>query len=137
VIGGYELFIDFLFRRFDKWLAKFRGLMETMKTAKIRIQQIKTNLQYKAWDTNTRSQLTRISNTIVMELGNLHLKIRVMLMVLNATFNNISVISWRSILLVEETGGPEENHRPTQITDKLSHMMLYSSTSRLERDSNS
>jgi hypothetical protein len=111
--------------------------METMKTAKIRIQQIKTNLQYKAWDTNTRSQLTRISNTIVMELGNLHLKIRVILMVLNATFNNISVISWRSILLVEETGGPEENHRPTQITDKLSHMMLYSSTSRLERDSNS
>jgi hypothetical protein len=25
-------------------------------------------------------------------------------MVLNATFNNISVISWRSVLLVEETG---------------------------------
>ena len=33
-------------------------------------------------------------------------------MVFNATFNNISVISWRSILLVEETGGPGENHRP-------------------------
>ena len=33
-------------------------------------------------------------------------------MVFNATFNNISVISWRSVLLVEETGGPEENHRP-------------------------
>jgi hypothetical protein len=31
-------------------------------------------------------------------------------MVLNATFNNISVISWRSVLLVEETGGPAENH---------------------------
>jgi hypothetical protein len=30
-------------------------------------------------------------------------------MVYNATFNNISVISWRSVLLVEETG---ENHRP-------------------------
>jgi hypothetical protein len=27
------------------------------------------------------------------------------LMVFNATFNNISVISWRSVLLVEETGG--------------------------------
>ena len=25
-------------------------------------------------------------------------------MVFNATFNNISVISWRSVLLVEETG---------------------------------
>jgi hypothetical protein len=27
-------------------------------------------------------------------------------------FNNISVISWRSVLLVEETGGPGENHCP-------------------------
>jgi hypothetical protein len=33
-------------------------------------------------------------------------------MVFNATFNNILVISWHSILLVEETGVPEENHRP-------------------------
>jgi hypothetical protein len=32
-------------------------------------------------------------------------------MVFNATFNNISVISWRSVLLVEEAGGPGENHR--------------------------
>ena len=32
--------------------------------------------------------------------------------VLNATVNNISAISWRSVLLVEETGGPGENHRP-------------------------
>jgi len=30
--------------------------------------------------------------------------------VFNATFNNISVISWRSVLLVEETGEPGENH---------------------------
>jgi hypothetical protein len=36
------------------------------------------------------------------------------LFVLNATFNNISVISWRSVLLVEETGGPGENHRPVE-----------------------
>jgi hypothetical protein len=35
------------------------------------------------------------------------------LMVFNGTFNNISVISWRSVLLVEETGGPEENQRTT------------------------
>jgi len=33
-------------------------------------------------------------------------------MVFNATFNNISVISLLSVLLVEETGGPRENHRP-------------------------
>ena len=36
----------------------------------------------------------------------------VCLMVFNATFNNTSVISWQSVLLGEETGGPGENHRP-------------------------
>jgi len=37
----------------------------------------------------------------------------VKVMVFNPTFNNISVnILWRSVLLVEETGVPEENHRP-------------------------
>ena len=36
----------------------------------------------------------------------------VCLVVFNATFNNISVISWQSVLLMEETGGPGENHRP-------------------------
>ena len=30
----------------------------------------------------------------------------------NATFNNISVISWRSVLLMEKTGVPGVNHRP-------------------------
>ena len=37
---------------------------------------------------------------------------RVIVMVFDATFNNISVISWRSVLLVKETGVPGENHRP-------------------------
>jgi hypothetical protein len=40
-------------------------------------------------------------------------------MVLNAIFNNISVISWRSVLLVEETTDL------TQDTDKLYHIILY------------
>jgi hypothetical protein len=34
------------------------------------------------------------------------------IMVFNATFNNISVISWRPALLVEETGVLGEKHRP-------------------------
>ena len=43
-------------------------------------------------------------------------------MVFNVTFNCISVISWRSVLLVEKTG---ENHHLFQVTDKLYHIMLY------------
>jgi hypothetical protein len=31
--------------------------------------------------------------------------------VINATFSNISAISWRPVLVVEEAGIPEENHR--------------------------
>ena len=48
-------------------------------------------------------------------------------MVFNATFNNISVISWWSVLLVEETRLPRENHRPvaSQVTDKLYYIILY------------
>jgi hypothetical protein len=34
----------------------------------------------------------------------------VRVMMLNTTFNNISVIMWRTVLLVEETGIPGENH---------------------------
>jgi hypothetical protein len=37
---------------------------------------------------------------------------------LNASFNYISVISWRSVLLEEETGVPGENHRPGQLLIK-------------------
>ena len=33
-------------------------------------------------------------------------------MVFNATFNNISVTSWWSLLLMEETGVPAEKQRP-------------------------
>ena len=38
--------------------------------------------------------------------------VSVRVMVFNSTFNKISVISWRSVLLVEETRVPGENHRP-------------------------
>ena len=58
-------------------------------------------------------------------------------MVFNATFNNISVISWQSVLLVEETRVHGENHRYAASHWKsLSHNVV-SSTTHHERDSNS
>ena len=45
------------------------------------------------------------------EISNMNAIDVVCLMVFNVTFNNITVISWRSVLLVEETEGPGENHR--------------------------
>jgi hypothetical protein len=44
----------------------------------------------------------------------------------NVTFNNISVISWWSVLLKEETVGPGENHRPVAShRQTLSHNVLH------------
>ena len=40
------------------------------------------------------------------------MRVRLSVMVFNVTFNNISVISWRSVLLVEETRVFLENYRP-------------------------
>ena len=50
-----------------------------------------------------------------------------MVMMFNTTFNTISALSQLSVLLVEETGVPEEK-KPTylpQVTDKLFPIMLY------------
>ena len=41
------------------------------------------------------------------------------------TFNNISVISWWSVVLMEETGVPTETTDLSQVTDQLYYMMLY------------
>ena len=40
-------------------------------------------------------------------------------------FNNISFILVQSVLLVEKTGVPGENHRPAANPDTLYYIMLY------------
>jgi hypothetical protein len=57
--------------------------------------------------------------------------------VFNATFNNISVISWQTVLLVEETRVSEENHQPVAShLQTLSHSVVLR-TPHHERDSTS
>ena len=52
--------------------------------------------------------------------------IRVRALAFNDTFNNISVTLWRSVLLMEETGVPGENHRPVASHWKQTyHIKLY------------
>jgi hypothetical protein len=45
----------------------------------------------------------------------------------NTTFNNISVISWRSVLLMEETSGPGENNRPVPNHWQICHIKMHTS----------
>jgi hypothetical protein len=59
------------------------------------------------------------------------------LMVFNLTFNTILVISSLSVLLVEETGVPEENHRPVASHSQTLSLSFASSSSWQHRDSNS
>ena len=55
-------------------------------------------------------------------------------MVYNATLNNTSVISWLSVLLIEETGVPGENHRPAVNHWQISSHTIVSSTPRHEQE---
>ena len=63
--------------------------------------------------------------------------IRVRVMTFNHTFNNISVISWRSVLFVEETGVLGESHRPVASHWQTLSDNVVSNTPRYERDLNS
>ena len=60
--------------------------------------------------------LSRDSNRVISrdKIESFQFKVEVILFILfalNATFSNISAISWRPVLVVEEAGVPGENHR--------------------------
>ena len=58
-------------------------------------------------------------------------------MVFKATISNISVVSWRSVLVLEETRVPGENHRPAASHSQTLAHNVASSTPRHEWDSSS
>jgi hypothetical protein len=63
---------------------------------------------------NTQLHCNLDTITIICDMCNekksRYLMLFVCLMVFNATFNNISVISWRPVLVVEEAGVPEQKN---------------------------
>ena len=74
------------------------------------------NVTWKRWDAGMHC---------LQQANNKFLGFR--LMVFNATFNNISVISWPSVLFVEETGVPEENQWSlASHSQTLSHNVVLS-----------
>ena len=52
-------------------------------------------------------------------------EVRDKVMEFNATFNNISVISWHSVLLMGKPEYLEKANDLLQVIDKLDHIMLY------------
>jgi len=57
------------------------------------------------------------------------------MMKFNATFNNNLVKSWTSVLLMEETEVPGENHRAASHYQTLSHNIVTSTPRHERRDS--
>jgi len=58
-------------------------------------------------------------------------------MAINDVFNNVSVISWRSVLLLEKTGVPGETHQLVTSNWQTLSYKVISSIPRNEWDSNS
>ena len=63
-------------------------------------------LHMRSWSSSGDKHM---SDTYFLSIIKFHLLVWFGFMVSNATFNNISAISWRSVLL-EETGVPGEKH---------------------------
>ena len=79
------------------------------------------------FSTNFLLNSRQYENYKICKVRLLNLLVWFSFMVLNSTFNNISVISWRPVLLVEETGVPWENHRPIASNwQTLSHYVVSS-----------
>ena len=76
---------------------------------------------------NAYRALNLISTFLLKDMYIAFLFFGVKVMVCNATFNNITVISWRSVLLVEETGILREKHRSTyrKSLTNFNHPQLY------------
>ena len=85
--------------------------MDKFRANLAKLEQTKKQLQHQVYIT-----------VMLAYFSIFHFWVKIRVMVLNATFNNISVISWLSVLLPECT---EKTFDLPYVTDKLYHIKLY------------
>ena len=83
-----------------RWFSPDNPASSTTKTGRHDIAEILLKVAL-----NTINQ---IQSNPLNYITNIHMEQSVRIMIFNATFNNVLVISWRSVLLVEEIGVPGE-----------------------------
>jgi hypothetical protein len=127
LVLGQDRFLLMEFLLIDKWGNYFAKLNKTKNTTTLNIAQLFKSLFYYfsglQWQRITcKLYMLHMSKNSKQNFKNWNSINEIFLfrfMVSCATFNNISVISWRSALLVEETTDM------SQVTDKLYHILLY------------
>jgi hypothetical protein len=98
-----------LYQSFDDAVNKFKSTKDAQSFSNSRK---KIDADYKQLTQQIQGLQSQLKNEGADIAEKVHISLfGLVFMVLNATFNNISVISWLSVLL-EETGVPEENHQP-------------------------
>ena len=101
--------LAFLSIELTEWYCQYQQNDSTTEDVQLAWRQIHYNVTEK--NNNVRFEVLHVHYRLYRSKSDKN-RVRVRVVVFNATFNNISVISWRSVLLVEETRVPEENHRP-------------------------
>ena len=92
------------------------------------------NLQHENSTKKTKQISVKLEAHPSLKVSDALSRVRVSVMVFNATYNSISAISLGLVLLVEKTGVPREHHRPfVSHWQTLSHNVV-SSTPHHERD---
>ena len=109
--ANFAQLLELIVLRSVYFLVKFRFFIQELWERK------SLQILYECWRRAYHAHLAQVFIsfwwlTVRFQQTAKHSKCWFYLVMVNTAFNNISVIFWWSVLLVEETGVPGENHRP-------------------------